>query len=207
MPRLDVIINYSRTPDNELVSFSHNVISSLTGNTNFKFDATLLTQFNETTTSYSNSVVKALNGTSQDVAAKNSLKGLVCECLHEIALEVNMQAKGDILKLQSSGLTLAKEPKKKGVLPKPEKFKVTSGANRGDFLCEVESNKDAFVYNFYSAPVPAPENINEWRLTPSTTRKKNITGFTPGKEYELKCAYQGSEDTLTFSDSIRIFAQ
>lgn len=207
MPRLDVIINYSRIPDNELVSFSYNVISRLTGNTNFKFDAALLTQLNETTTGYGNKLAKAKTGSSQDIVEKNVLKELVCGCLHEIAMEVNMQAKGDIVKLQSSGLTLAKEPKKKGVLPKPEKFKVTSGANRGDFLCEVESNKDAFVYNFYSAPVPAPDNINEWRLTPSTTRKKNITGFTPGKEYELKCAYQGSEDTLTFSDSIRIFAQ
>jgi hypothetical protein len=207
MATLDVIINYTRVPDNELVPLSKNVFANLTGNTNFKIDVALLSQLDERTTEYDVKLVKSKSGSTQDITEKNVLKGLVCECLHDIALEVNMQAKGDIVKLQSSGLMLPKEPKKKGILPKPEKFKVVSGANRGDFLCEVESNKDAFVYNFYSAPVPAPDNINEWRLTLSTTRKKNISGFTPGKEYELKCAYQGSEDTLTFSDSIRIFGQ
>ncbi|WP_320052268.1 hypothetical protein [uncultured Acetobacteroides sp.] len=207
MSKRDVIINYFRMSDYELSTFSQNVSKKLTGNVNFKFDAATLTMLDERTTTYVGSLVKARSGAPHDITEKNVQKELVCACLHDIAMEVNVQAKGDIVKLQSSGFNLPKEPKKKGVLPKPTKFKVASGTNKGDLLCEVNSNPDAFVYNFYSAPVPAPENINEWRLTPSSTRKKNISGFTPGKEYELKCAYQGSEDTLTFSESVRIFAQ
>jgi hypothetical protein len=207
MAKQDVIIYYNRMSDSELSTFSQKISKRLTGNVNFKFDAATLTVLDEQTTKYIGFLVKSRSGAPQDITEKNVQKELVCECLRDIAMEVNVQAKGDIVKLQSSGFNLPKEPKKKGVLPKPTKFKVVSGTNKGDLLCEVNPNKDTLVYNFYSAPVPAPENINEWRLTPSSTRKKNISGFTPGKEYELKCAYQGSEEALTFSESIRIFAQ
>lgn len=206
MPKLDVIIDYSRTPDNEVVTLSQTVQNKLTGNTHFKFDAALLTLLQERTTDYNTKLIKSKTGTSQDVAEKNAAKTLVFECFHEIALEVNLQAKGDLIKLQSSGLTLVKEPKKVGELPKPEKFKVIGGANQGDFQFSVEANKNALFYNFYSAPVPAPANINEWRLTPSTTHKKNVSGFTPGKEYEFKCAYQGATETIVLSDTIKAFA-
>jgi len=47
----------------------------------------------------------------------------------------------------------------------------------------------------------------EWRLTIPTTRRKNISGYTPGKGYELQCDYKGSEDALALSDSILIYAQ
>jgi hypothetical protein len=138
---------------------------------------------------------------------KNEARVALLENLRTIGMEINLQANNDLLKLQSSGFHLAKERSKVGILPKPTGFTVKSGDNSGDLLCNVDANPNASMYNFYSAPVPAPANINDWRLTPSTNRKKNIPGFIPGKQYELKCAYQGSEDTLIYSDSVFIFAQ
>lgn len=139
------------------------------------------------------------------VTAKNVAKQALVDQMRVIALEINRQAAGDIIKLTSSGFTLAKEPTPKGVLPKPTGFKVERGDNSGDILFLVDANSDADRYNFYSAAVPAPENINEWRLVSSSTRKKNVSGFTPGKQYAFKCAYQATEDTLVYSDTILMF--
>lgn len=206
MNKQSVIIDYSKLADDKLTLLTLSIIALLTGNEYFTLKAELLARLKELNAEFSKWVVKAKTGTSQDVASKNVAKSLLCDCIRELGLEINLQAKGDTLKLQSSGLTLAKERKKTSTLPKAEGLKVIGGDNMGDFLCSIDVCKDARFYNFYSAPAPAPANINEWRLTPSSTHKKNISGFTPGKEYEFKCAYQGSEDNLLYSDTIKVFA-
>jgi hypothetical protein len=202
-----VLTDYGRLSDDRIAPFSKGVKDSLTGNKYFNITPEMVTHFDVVIDDYSTKLSKAKIGTSQDVAAKNVAKEVLRDVLQEIAKLVNVQADGDVEKLQSSGFTLAKERSKKGVLPKPNNFKVKSGVNSGDLLCVVDACEDARVYNFYSALVPTPDNLTEWRLTPSTTRKKNISGFTPGKQYELKCAYLGTEETLVFSDPITIFVQ
>ena len=207
MPKFSVIIDYSKMQENELLTFSSNVANKLIGNPNFKFEPSVLTSFSGSIEDFNIKLTLAEQGTSHDVAQKNAAKEIVCQYLNEIGMEVHMQAKGDTIKLQSSGLILTKEPRKVGVLPKPTNLRVVSGANSGELLCSVDANPDTLMYNFYWAPVPAPADIMEWRLSLSTTRKKNIAGFIPGKQYEIKCAYQGTADTLVYSDPIKIFAQ
>lgn len=206
MTRHEVCTDYSKLSDSELPIRARSVYSSLTGNPNFTFEAEVIPNLKVINTDYETKLTKAQNGTSADIIAKNASRRVLSDALREIALEVNRQAKGDLSKLQTTGFTIAKDNKKVGTLPKPEGLKVTGGENIGDVLVSVDANSNANVYNFYSAPVPAPANMTEWRLTPSTTRKKNISGFTPGKEYEFRCAYQGADETLVYSDSVRIFA-
>jgi hypothetical protein len=207
MGKPSVIIDYSKDSDFELDVFAQNVYTSLNPNPNFKWDESVMPAFQAGITAYRNALEKAQNGSPAERAAKNAARKTLLESLNKIASEVNLQSQNDLLKLQSSGLRLAKERAKVGVLPKPIGFTVKSGDNSGDLLCNVDPHPNVSVYNFYSAAVPAPANIADWRLTPSTTHKKNITGFTSGKQYELKCAYQGSEEALVFSDSVFIYAQ
>jgi hypothetical protein len=207
MAKGSVIIDYGRDPDNELDNYAQSVYNALFSNPNFVWGEGVLASFLTNINDYANKLEIAKNGSTLDTAIKNAAKLVLTDQMRVLATEVNRQANGDILKLQSSGFTLAKERAKTGILPKPTGFKVKSGTNSGDILCDVDANTDADMYFFYSAPVPAPANINDWRLTPSTTRKKNISGYTPGKQYEFKCAYKGSDDALAFSDSIFLYAQ
>jgi hypothetical protein len=202
-----VIIDYSKDTDFELDVFAQNVYTSLNPNPNFTWDEPIMLKFHADIAAYRNALEKVQNGTSADTIAKNTVRAALIEDLKKNAAEVNLQAGYDLQKLQSSGLRLAKGKTKVGVLPKPTGFAVKSGDNSGDLLCSVDRHPQALVYNFYSAPVPAPANIDDWRLTPSTTHKKNIQGFIPGKQYELKCAYLGSEEELVYSDPVSIYAQ
>ncbi len=140
------------------------------------------------------------------IAKDEALKSLLA-LLTTMALTVNLQASGNKGKLESSGFTLAAVPGKIGVLAKPEGFKIKSGDNSGDVLLQVKPNPNADIYLFYSAPVPAPTSMENWRTIPSKKSKTNVSGYTPGKEYAFRCAYKGSEDTLIYSDIITMFVQ
>jgi len=207
MAKNHVITDYSREADNDLANFAKGACLSLGQNSNFTWGENVISQLQTATNAFQATLERLPNGTPADTIAKNGARAMLLEKLRTIGLEINLQANNDLLKLQSSGFRLAKERSKVGVLPKPTGFTVKSGDNSGDLLCNVDANPNASTYNFYSAPVPAPANIIDWRLTPSTNRKKNISGFIPGKQYELKCAYQGSEETLIYSDSVLIFVQ
>lgn len=202
-----VLTDSSRLSDDKIAPYAQGVKSSLEGNVLFNLPPELVTHFGNSITDYVFKLSKSKIGNSQDVAAKNIAKEVLEVDLQKVAKVVNTQADGDIEMLKSSGFALAKERAKKCILAKPTNFKVTSGTNSGDFSCIVDACADIKVYNFYSSAVPTPADLTEWRLTPSTTRKKNISGYIPGKQYEFKCAYLGTNKTLVFSDSILIFAQ
>jgi hypothetical protein len=207
MTKQAVIIDYSRDADKDLDNFAEAVYKALNPNPNFVWDTKVMPLFKTNTDNYRTMLQAAQNGTSTDVLAKNLAKTTLTDQMREIAMEVNKQAGDDLIKLQSSGFILARGKSKVGTLPKPTGFKVSTGANSGDLLMNVDANMDTTTYNFYTAPVPAPANINDWRLTPSTTHRKNISGFTPGTQYAVRCAYLGTDPTLVFSDTVQIYAQ
>ena len=202
-----VIIDYSDLPEGELDNFAQAVLDKLTGNTNFTFAANELTALQALITDYAAKYEASRNGTKADTLAKNIARKALLDALRATASQVNVQAGGSLVKQESSGFTQARTPSKIGVLPKPDVLKVKTGANSGELLFETSANEDADVYLFYVAQVPAPVTIDSWRVITSNKRKINAGGFTPGKEYEIKCAYKGSEEALIYSDTIRIFSQ
>lgn len=206
MSKQSVIIDYSKVPDNDLDNFADAVLQSLDQNVNFTFKEGDLAGLGTKTERYKETLGKTATGGTYDRTTKNLAKKDLVDVLRYLAMEVNKQADGDINKLSSTAFKLVKEKSKVGILPKPTGFKLTSGHNDGDIRCTVDANANANVYNFYYAPVPAPEDINDWRIVVSTTRIKNITGLVPGKQYVFRCAYQGTETTLVYSDPISVFA-
>jgi hypothetical protein len=202
-----VIIDYSKESDDRLSVLSESIYSCLNPNTNFTWETMVMPLFRGHIDEYRSCLEKVPAGTSADVIKKNMARKVLLIDFHDIGTEVNYQAAGDLVKLQSSGFLLAKIPSKVGLLPKPTGFEVTSGDNSGDFLCNVKAYSKAKMYLFISAPVPSPANFIDWRQSSSSAHKTNIQGFVPGKQYELKCAYLGTEKELVYSDSIFIYAQ
>ena len=207
MPTYKVITSYAHESDMDIEAIAKSAVANLRDNSNFVWQNGEVKTLEENFANYSASLISANKGGQVEVANKNAQRKLVLGALSVIGNGVNLQANGDLLKLQTSGLTLAKLPVPVGPLPKPTGFKVVSGANSGEFLCTVDANKDASIYQFYWAAVPAPANIADWHQVSSTVRKKLMTGFTPGTQYALRCAYQGSDPSIIYSDIITIFAQ
>ncbi len=207
MRKETIITDYSHVPDNSLDNLAQSAYDKLSNGTEFTFTANVLPDLLLSADRYRGKLDKSKKGNSMDVAEKNAAKKELTDKLKGIATEVNRQADGDLVKLTASGFTLAKKAVQVGILPKPAGFSVKSGKNPGELAFSADSHKNARVYYFYSAPVPAPGNMAAWRLSPSTKSSANINGYTPGQQYECKCAYKGTAGDLVYSDSILIYAQ
>jgi hypothetical protein len=207
MSSKSVIIDYSRKADAELDDFAELVYKALNPNLNFTWGTEVMPQFKTNCDNYRARLIAAASGSTADITAKNVAKAVLVENLHDIAVEVNRQADGDIIKLLSSALTLTKEREKVGTLPKPSRLKVTTGPNPGEATCTVPSNRKASMYNFYIAATPAPESIDMWRLVTSSRCTKKISGLKAGVQYTVRAAYQGASEEIIYSDPVFFYAQ
>ncbi|MDP4207839.1 MAG: hypothetical protein Q8928_03385 [Bacteroidota bacterium] len=202
-----VITDYSRLSDKEVETLAFLIYNSLKDNPNFNWGNNEIAQLLTLSTNYRTAFEKALTGTSQDVTAKNIARKALTDFIRILGKDVNLQANGDLLKLQSSGFELSKDRSKLGVLPKPSGLKVTAGDNPGEIIATTDAFTQATVYLFFVAVVPTPASIKDWQVEMSTSHKKKISGLTSGKQLEVKCAYKGTSDELIYSDSVFIYVQ
>jgi hypothetical protein len=202
-----VITYYAKENDQHLYILAELVYKALNPNTRFTWGVDVMPNFKSLIAIYLAKLEEA--GTIKGIgpAAKNTAKANLAEAMGDIAVDVNKQADGNLEMLKSSGFPLAKEKSPIGELEKPDYVKVTNGTNAGELICDTPSFANAVIYCFYTAPAPEPANMDEWKLSISTNHKKKITGFTSGKKYAVRSAYQGTTDALNYSDTVYIYAQ
>lgn len=202
-----VIVDYNRYSDNDFAEFAEHILGCLTGNTNFKFEANMLVDLSSKITVYKENKLKAINGGKLLISAKNESKNDLASLINKIGKQVNVQADGNLTKLQSSGFTLIKEPQKQSERPKPENVKVYSGKNHREVMFEMKPAKNILLYNVYYAESPAPESVDDWYMVQSTKHKTMIDNLNIGTEYEFMGAYKGRTEKLIFSDVVKLVVQ
>lgn len=207
MTKPAVKTSYTRVPDSGLLVSSQKILASLSGNLLFVWDETTLPTFKRHLDDFTEKLITAKSRNPAAICQKNMARMMLLNDLRLIAMQVNIQADGDLNMLLSSGFPACKERLPIGMLDKPTGFKVVSGSNRGELVCSVGTCSTARMYCFFYAEAPATNSVHQWNSVLSSTRKKRIVGLTPGKLYEFRCAYKGSVDDLCYSDSILIYAQ
>lgn len=208
MNNIELITSHGNLKDGEVITFTENVIDRLSDNALFSIPKERLDLFRSTLTDYQLKLAKSKDGSKLDTLQKNDSKMVLTSLLDGLAVDLCVQAKGDRTKLATTGFTLIKEPEKRKQPSKPTKFTVENGINEGELIFSVAACKETNMYLFYYTPAPAIQpDPTSWKVTVATTHKLKITGFTHGVEYECRCAYQGSDKTLVFSDTVRKLAQ
>jgi hypothetical protein len=208
MSSIELIINHSSLRDNEVVPFGENLLQKLDKNTLFVVAPERIALIRSNLTNYQIKLANCKDGNKLDTLQKNEAKNTLTTLYDDLALDLNVQAKGDREKLLTTGFTLVKETVKNKMPPKPVGFKVENGINDGDLIFSVPTNKDARMYVFFFTPAPAAiADTTRWSSVSSTSHKQQISGFTHGVEYECRCAYQGPDRILVFSDTIKYLAR
>ncbi len=203
MNNIELITNHGNLKDNDVIPFTENVIDRLSDNALFGVSKERLDLFRSSLSDYQFKLAKSKNGSKLDTLHKNNSKGVLTSLLDGLAVDLCIHVKGDRDKLATTGFTLVKEPEKRKQPSKPTKFTVEYGINEGELIFSVEASKETNMYLFYYTPAPAIQpDPTSWKVAVATTHKLKITGFTHGVEYECRCAYQGSDKTLVFSDTI-----
>ncbi len=157
---------------------------------------TQLTELVSSVSTYSTKLGLVATGGLTAVTAKDTAKGGVETKLAVVAVAVNLQANGDLIKLQSSGLPLVKLPvhNNMGV---PANFRVVRTNIAGDMLVSVDKpiyGTHGTIFAFWKPSLgPTPANINDWFFRHSNGLSFNITGLTPNTSYPFAAAYKGND--------------
>jgi len=190
------ITNFENENDDEIVTTANSAIAGLTGNANFTF-GTQLSDVVSAEATYVTKLGLVATGGNTAVTAKDVAKGVLETKLAVLAKAVNLQANGDLGKLQSTGLPLVKLPvhNNMGV---PGNLEVKRDNIAGYMIVKVGTPIYAThgtIIAFWKPELgPTPANINDWFFRHSNGHSYTITGLRPNAAYPFAAAYKGNDN-------------
>ncbi len=189
-----VITDFSDATDADLSLAASNAVKGLTGNASFNFTGNIFKDLEGNATDYYSSLSGLLTGGKSAVITKNAVREALLKSLNEVAIVVNQQADGDLLKLQSSGITLAEQPSY-DQQPMPINFRVENG-NNGAINVAVDKSTvtDHGTVFAYTPVTGAVADINGWTLKPVNGHSAVIKGLPAGVAYLFSAAYKGRDN-------------
>jgi hypothetical protein len=135
---------------------------------------------------------------------KNTARATLEATLNILCKQINLQANGDLKKLQSSGAPLAKTPEHHD-MPVPTGLVAAYNDVSGSMDLKVDKPKvtDHGTMFIYAPAATAPANKNDWKMVHSNGHSTTIKGLTPGQNYSLSAAYKGKDGVdLIFAPAI-----
>jgi hypothetical protein len=207
MERNSVITNYASLSDNVLISTAQNAYDNLIGNKRFIFAEGRLPAFLTSINTLYDAKSKASNEGKVEMHAKNVAKKALQDDITDIARIVNLQAKGDMTILKSSGLPLRKESENHPEFPAPSTVKLKSGIGHGEIVVDIPAEKNSRLYCIYHAPMPAPDDMKKWDNILSTKHRTTIVGLVPGTQQAVRAGYIGTNGKINLSGVFTIFVQ
>lgn len=203
MSKFKIIISYTDYSDAELDAIVNSGIKGTTGNANFTFTKNELT---DTTTAY-NAFHTALSaiatGNKATITAKDAARKTLEDKLGILCPSINLQANGDLAKLQSTGFPIAKEGSHQ-VMGVPINFKAERGNNAGEMILSADKpsyTDHGMVFAFWN-PIygEAPKSIDDWFHRSCNGHALTIKNLKPGTSYPFAAAYKGADsDDLVWS--------
>jgi hypothetical protein len=206
MPTNKVITNFQNINDALLNETSSTIIHDCTGNVNFTFTGGALTAATAAQTDYHNKLAAVALGGTMAVTAKDLAKTVLTNALQILALQVNLQANGDITKLQSSGIPLVQQGSSQ-TMPVPTGAKVDYNNVSGSVDVSVSKpnvSDHGTIFAYWDTSLGAyPQNPYNWRVRHANGHSFTLTDLTVGTVYVFCCAYKGKDtDALIWGDRI-----
>ncbi len=178
---------YAETDDSILVN-AKTILSSMTDNPNFVTPVPTLADVAVVLEEYVNALVKARQTQStQDVEIKNIDKARLQNLLSKLAIYVNLTADGNLVKLESSGFQLNKEPHTHGILEAPHAISLSS-IHAGQVEIKIDKVANASGYLVMYKEI-SEETWSSALLSKTSGTIKNLKSVA---RYEFKVAATSS---------------
>lgn len=190
-----VLTGFSHLDDGELDIEAANAVTGLTGNSNFTFTGSTLTDFATAETAYHNALGALSTGGKTATIQKNEARAALLPLFTAVAIIVNQQAAGNLTMLQSSGIKLASTNRNHYQQPMPVNLQVNNGPN-ATIIASVEHSPvgDHGTVFAYTPATNASTDPNTWTQKTVNGHKATITGLTPAMAYNFTAAYKGADD-------------
>ncbi|MBL0742735.1 fibronectin type III domain-containing protein [Chryseolinea lacunae] len=196
-----VLSSFTRLTDTELVAFTQNVLSGMTGNADFATPKPALADIEAALQVYITALGEALGGTKGKTSGKAEKRQALEMLLRQLATFVEMNCNNNATVALNSGFNIRKPSTPVGILGKPVIAKFEAGPNKGSIRLSVNkiTGADSYVFQYVEAPVTAG---SVWQTQAATARTIIISNLTVAKEYAFRVAAVGSNPTLVFSDEV-----
>lgn len=183
-------LGFARKIDTDLIAFTRNVITLMTGNTHYPTPSPALAMITTSVNDFETAVQTALDGGKIAIATRNASRNELLSLLRQLAAYVTGNCKADVVTLISSGFRAVKTPSPVGVLSAPQNLRLEYTGMSGQLLLRFDRVQNANNYTVQTA-----ENANgPWQdQSLSTTSRVRIEDLTPGKVYWVRACANGSQ--------------
>ena len=203
MSKAKIITSYKTYSDADLDSTTNAGIKGTTGNAAFTFTKGELTDVVTAYGAYHAAEAAVATGNKAAITAKDAARKVLEEKLGILCPSINLQANGDLGKLQSTGFPIAKEGSHQ-VMGLPINFKAERGSNAGEMVLSADKpsySDHGMVFAFWN-PVygEAPKSLDDWFHRSCNGHGLIIKNLKPGTSYPFAAAYKGADsDDLVWS--------
>jgi hypothetical protein len=192
MPKYHLLRSYSKLPDGRLGEFGLSIAGAMDGNANFTTPSTSPAALTTQSNTFIASAATALDGTTEDTAAKKALRAALINTLDQLADYVELTAQNDPVKLASSGFRLASTNTSTAIIGTTAIIAVTNVASTKLGL-EFQIDPNAWLYEVEISTTPGV-----WVHAGIFTDPHDavLTGLTPGTAYQIRARLMGSRNQI-----------
>jgi len=195
------IYNFKNLSDTQLDTESENVLTKLTGNTNFATPTPELTVLEADLAAYRIALVEAALGDRHKVEVKNQQRAQLERTLRSLALYVEQVADNDKAVILSAGFSVRKPLQRGSETPEVSDFRVKYDApGSGIAHVSIKYQQSVRLYRFEHRRV----GTEEWKTTSSSASRATVEGLESFQQYEFRAAYvvKGVNPTLRYSETL-----
>jgi hypothetical protein len=199
-----VALSFASKPDTDLIAFARNVITLMTGNTQYPTPLPSLATITDGVNTFETAAVHdALERGKTAILARNAARVSLVAMLRQLAAYVQANCNADLLMLASSGFDAVRAPSPVGVLPAPQNLRLSLTGVSGEMLLRFDRVSNAVNYSVETAASPD----GPWEAeTPSTSTRVFIEGLTPGQVYWVHVCSNGSAGSGGWSGPVSAMA-
>jgi hypothetical protein len=141
-----VSLAFARKIDTDLIAFTRNVITLMTGHTHYPTPSPALTVITTAVNALETAVHDALDGGKIAIATRNAARAEMLSLLRQLAAYVTGNCNADLVLLLSSGFEPVKAPSPVGVLPAPENLRLSLSGISGELNLRFDRVPNAVNY-------------------------------------------------------------
>ena len=190
-----VSLGFARKIDTDLIAFTRNVITLMTGNTDYPTPSPTLAIVKTSVDDFETAVHDALDGGKIAITTRNAKRNELLSLLRQEAAYVTGTCKSDLVILIGSGFNAVRTPSPVGVLPAPQNLRLEYTGMSGELRLKFDRVTNAANYSVQSATSPdGPWEDQDL----STAARVIIAGLTPGKVYWARACANGSQGSSEY---------
>ena len=198
-----VALSFTRKADADLIVFVRNVITMLTGNTQYPTPMPTLATVTTAVNDFEAKVHDALDGGKIPIATRNASRVQIMALMRQLAVYVQANCAADLLLLISSGFQAVRAPSPAGTLAAPQNPRLSLPSKTGELEFKFDRVKNAQNYSIQTASAASGPWEDE---DISSASRVTIGGLTPGEVIWARAAANGAAGQSEWTTAISAMA-